>query len=615
LFHAQAIANQTANVDAHIKSLTEQAAAKNLNNDRTWLILLHYKGGKSLIDDPRFFLSPDGRKDPSAELNATISALFSETVTDNENVQCRFPARTAFLRDKLNIDSSRLPAVKCAAYEETAKKIQPRRAVLVFPASFMNKPSSMFGHTFIRLDNDFQSKLLGHAVNYAAHTGDSGGFMYAFKGIFGFFKGYYSVLPYYEKVKEYNDMEQRDIWEYELNLTEAELQRLLMHLWELKDISSPYYFFGENCSSNILFLFEAARPGLHLTDKLSLWVIPADTVRLVRDQGLVAGVKYRPSRATVMMNIAGKLPSDLRKKARDIARGKNAPDNPFDATDSAQDKRETLDLATEAVQYFYAKKEIKKGEFQKTFHRTLTERSKLGPSPVGSDAIPTPEPPDEGHRSYRLALNGGIQKGLAFQEIALRPAYHALTDPDVGYQEGSQLILTDIAARYYPEKGKFRLYSADVVNIVSISPRSTFFSPISWKVSAGMKREYLRDGDDHPMGYGNAGFGLAAKHPVIGLAYMFAEAEAQTGPALRDCYALGGGGSIGILKTITPFWKAHLYAKVMAYGLGETREVYKGAFDQNFRITANTGLVLSLSYTRSARIDALGAKVGLNFFF
>lgn len=607
------MANQNA-ADNYIKSLTGQATAKDLSNDREWLVLLHFKGSKSLIDDPRFFLSPDGKTNPSSELAATVAAIFSKDAIGNENAQCRFPARTAYIRDKLVIDPSQLPAVKCDEYEDTAKKIQAKRAVLVFPAAFMNKPSSMFGHTFIRLDNDFHSKLLGHAVNYAAHTGDSGGFMYAFKGIFGFFKGYYSVLPYYEKVKEYNDMEQRDIWEYELNLTAPELQRLLMHLWELKDISSPYYFFGENCSSNILFLFEAARPSLRLTDKLGLWVIPADTVRLVRDQGLVADVKYRPSRATVMNNIAGKLPANLRKKARDIAKDKIAPDSRFDSVVSMQEKRETLDLATEAVQYFYAKKEIKKDEFQKTFHRTLTERSKLGPAQLAND-IPTPQPPDEGHRSYRLALNGGLQKGQAFQEIAIRPAYHTLTDPDVGYQEGSQLVLADIAARYYPEKGKFRLYSADAVNIISIAPRSTFFSPISWKVSTGFKREYLRDGDDHPMGYGNVGFGLAAKHPVIGLAYIFAEAEVQTGPALRDWYALGGGGSVGILKTITPFWKAHLYGKVMAYGLGETREFYKGALDQNFRFTANTGVTLSLSYTRSARIDALEAKLGLNLFF
>jgi len=36
-------------------------------------------------------------------------------------------------------------------------------------------------------------------------------------------------MPYYLKVREYNDMENRDVWEYELNLSPEEIDRLLMH--------------------------------------------------------------------------------------------------------------------------------------------------------------------------------------------------------------------------------------------------------------------------------------------------------------------------------------------------------------------------------------------------
>jgi hypothetical protein len=73
-------------------------------------------------------------------------------------------------------------------------------------------------------------------------------------------------MPYYLKVREYSDLENRDIWEYELNLTPEEIDRLLMHAWELGPIHFDYYFFDENCAYHLLGLLEAARPDLTLTE-------------------------------------------------------------------------------------------------------------------------------------------------------------------------------------------------------------------------------------------------------------------------------------------------------------------------------------------------------------
>ena len=74
---------------------------------------------------------------------------------------------------------------------------------MVFASAHMSAPASMFGHTFLRVDSAYESPLLSYAVNYAATINRSdGGIAYAFKGIFGFYPGYYSILPYYEKVRE-----------------------------------------------------------------------------------------------------------------------------------------------------------------------------------------------------------------------------------------------------------------------------------------------------------------------------------------------------------------------------------------------------------------------------
>jgi len=69
-------------------------------------------------------------------------------------------------------------------------------------------------------------------------------------------------------VKEYGDFENRDIWEYRLQLTAAQTERLLMHVWELKESYFDYFFFTENCAYQLLPLLEVANPELHLTDRL-----------------------------------------------------------------------------------------------------------------------------------------------------------------------------------------------------------------------------------------------------------------------------------------------------------------------------------------------------------
>ena len=95
-------------------------------------------------------------------------------------------------------------------------------------------------------------------------------------------------MPYYLKVREYTDLENRDIWEYELNLSPEEIDRLLMHAWELGPIHFDYYFFDENCAYHLLGLLEAARPDLELTKGFRWWAIPSDTVReVVKQKGLV----------------------------------------------------------------------------------------------------------------------------------------------------------------------------------------------------------------------------------------------------------------------------------------------------------------------------------------
>ncbi len=76
--------------------------------------------------------------------------------------------------------------------------MNPQGITLVFPSAFMNNPASMFGHTFLRVDQKGQTeqtRILAYTINYAADVPPDEGPAYPIKGIFGLYKGQFSTPP------------------------------------------------------------------------------------------------------------------------------------------------------------------------------------------------------------------------------------------------------------------------------------------------------------------------------------------------------------------------------------------------------------------------------------
>jgi hypothetical protein len=618
----------------YLNNLLKVAEEKELHKARYWQVLMHYKpttlgfGTESLVDDPAFFLSPDGKKNPRAELQATIRAFFDNNTKDDQNAQCRFIARYTWLRKVLSIDESKLPTSNCIEYNDVMKKIQAKRAVLVFPAAHINSPASMFGHTLLRFDGERESKLISYAVNYAAHVEDTNGLIYAFKGIFGYYKGYYSVLPYYLKVQEYSSMDKRDMWEYELNLTEAEVEKLLMHLWELKDLYTYYYFFDENCSYTLLFLLEAARPELRLTDNPGFATIPVDTIRSVINNDVMDGIKYRPSIAEKIKRLAEPLDSRAQRLAKKIATQKLLPNKLNEYLPSKQTQIKTLELAAEYIQYKYSKEEYTKDEYKKLFLNTLKARGALGAPLESTPAerttnnknIITPQQPDKGHLTKKVTFGGGVKNNSWFTELKYRPAYHALLDPSAGYIEGSQIKFMELTMRYYPRHNRTELYNLELLNILSLAPRDRFFKPISWKVQTGFnQREFgegfkTNDNIDHMVFKLNPGAGLTYKN-ILGTQFIMAETELLASGRFDAGYALGFGGAVGSIIDITERWRVELKARAMYFDLGDDHRSYEGIINQRFTLSQNSTLSLEINREKIFNRYSTDAVLAFAIFF
>src|SRR5207302_1941915 len=316
-----ALAGEGARPDpTYLPELLAAARNRSLSEDRSWLRLGHWRkrlfgGWESEADGPGLFLSPQGKRDPAAELEATLTGFFApgEGAPDGpkpadpslEHPQCRFPARFAWLAAAIPIDLARLPPRSCPRFDAFWRRVSARSATLVFSSYYLNNPASAFGHIFLRLGKEELASggerldLIDQAVDFAAVTDTSNAILYAFEGLFGFFRGEFSARPYFYKVREYADFESRDLWEYELALDGRKLALLVAHLWELGQTWFDYYYATENCSYQILGALEAADPEADLLSHVGPMTLPADSVKaLFRNPRLVRTVRYRPSART-----------------------------------------------------------------------------------------------------------------------------------------------------------------------------------------------------------------------------------------------------------------------------------------------------------------------------
>lgn len=490
---------------------------RELAEQRQWLQLLHYREHPytfrfiSQNDSPEFFLSENGKHDAYAELVADVAA-FSETgFGDNESPQCRFPARYHWLKQRLPqigfVDQS------CSEFDTWKEELNAHSLTLIFPASHINSPSSMYGHTLVRLDREdpSSSKLLAYSVNFAANADPTDNeLVFSYKGLTGGYPGEVSVMPYYVKTNQYQHMEYRDTWEYALDFGTAEVDQFVRHTWELRDASFDYFFFDENCSYRLLTMLDAASSRSDLADDFVMKAVPVDTIRALYDAGFVEREFYRPSAASVMESnaeLASSAEATLAKRVVDTDEDISSLISHLDIESQVR----TLELAYSYARYLAVKKKQANPVLRKRTLAILSARSKL---PAG-DPFPAPRKPeyrdDEGHKTSRLSIGGGYTAEQWHGDLNYRIAYHDVLDPSSGFQAGAQIEMGDFHFRAYDD-GDVQLQKLTLVNVLSLSHQTRFQSPVAWTVSAGLDR-FNPDGSELFSRF-NVGFGRAYQLPL-----------------------------------------------------------------------------------------------------
>jgi hypothetical protein len=555
---------------AYGEELAARARELRLSGERKWLRLLHYRGGRSEADGAKFFLAPKGRTNPEAELQADLAAFFEPQPAAGQHPQCRFPARYHWLKERLAFDPARLTERPCPDFEAWRGAIGADAVSVVFASAFLNNPASMYGHTFLRLHRKGgDDALLDYTINFAATPTTSNALLYTLQGLNGSFKGEYSLLPFYMKTQEYGSLEMRDLWDYRLTFTPAQIDDLIRHGWEMGSTHFNYYFFTKNCSYQLLTLLEAADETLDVSSAFRWGVIPADTVRVLLDRpGLVEAPQYRPSFVSEIKARRARLSASELALATRL--GREATDDGFKALADRPKESQALILES-ANDYLRYRKGFYLEQSTATLtaiHALLRARGRLGLPPAPT-SIPRPRPLEAGHDTARAGLGFGVSKNHAFEELAWRPALHDLSSMDDGYIPDSQLEMAAARLRFDDQDRELYVERLDLVNIVSMSPWDSWVRKPSWKLSTGVDQaKELGCSGASCMYYNlNVGAGLSALSHVWRreLYYALAETDFGFGPVLPQGWRAGAGGSAGVIVDLNSRWRMSAEATYIDY--------------------------------------------------
>lgn len=607
LLLASLVAHADDQPNALLAALVERARAENIAADPQWLALGYWQddlaggGVTSLLDDPSFFFAADGKTDPAAELEATLAALLAPLPDDDpeRHVQCTRPARWQWLKQRLAIDPDTIPERPCPRFEAWMAAIDPARVTLIFPAAYLNNPSSMFGHTLIRIDPSQRPDappLNATTVHFAADNLGESGALFALKGLAGGYRGYFSVLRYYEKVTQYSDIENRDIWEYELNIAPENIRLMMASLWEVDMQPIDYYFLSTNCSYVLLSLLNVARPDLRLTENFSVYAIPVDTVRAVIDKpGLLRGTTFRASQRTRIGEHWRQLDRDEQALALALAEGELRPDDPSLAALEPVRRARVLELAQAYLQYRIETGGIERAEMAPRALALLRARAHIEGIPAAPEVPRPPIRPDQGHHSARVAGGVGMTGDRPFTELALRPAYHSLLDPPAGYVPGAAIDFLDMHIRWYDSPVP-ELERATLIGVESLTPRDDLFRALSWRARFGFDRWRDRAAQPGDLVFSAAGgAGPTWALGDAGRVYMLADTALLADQHWPDGRLFSVGPSAGLLWSPTAWWTIRpegRYMLIVGDGAGQGFEL---SLQQGFTLARDLSLQLSVA--------------------
>jgi len=441
---------------------------KSLSEDPQWKALLHFKKNTFFITDHAFLISK------SIDLEKELSYNIKQLHTD-PNYFCRFPARAIWIKEKLHLDSISLDVNLCPKLKEFFNRAPAQKMSLVFASENLSSPSSMMGHTFLKISGKNNlNDTLEHAITYFTVLDTINPTSLIYRSLFEGMEGKFALLPYKTQLSKYRNEENRNVWEYNLNLSKNEQRLIYLHLWELKDKPSTYYFTKYNCATLTHFLLALKEP--KLLDHDDLWITPSDVVKAVMKHDLATSKNLIPS-SKWAVNLL-KTKSHNSKIISHNLDSKNT-NTPFE--NIPQDQITTFDkhFAKHYSNYLRTEDVLSFSEWHNN-HKIISSKMKDSKIDLGDFKAPEKTPNDSQWETGFQHSNHSSHQ-LFFR---IMPAAHTLNDDNRQYFTENELRLADIKISYKPEKQSLDLEYFTLYAAKTLTPRDSLTKGISgqWKI-------------------------------------------------------------------------------------------------------------------------------------
>lgn len=590
-----AAAPHNANATPTVHALIRQAEVQGLALDPYWLALVHYrKSAGGFVSDAlpgEFFLSPSGPTDPSAELSATLEALFAPLGRDpDQHAKCRFPARYRWLRRTLNWGVDAEPFVACEGFRQWSMEGTIESLSVVFATGYLGNPASFYGHILLKFDSSSGSRnsdLLDKSLNYGAVVPEhENGLVYIAKGLFGGYEAGFSHSTFYRHNHMYAETELRDLWEYELTLTKDEIDQIVSHSWELLGVTFKYFFVTDNCAYRMAELLRLV-VGSPLLPSAVPWAMPSsvfDSLASIERNGqpLVRAVRRIPSRQNRLREKYSGLTEQDRKLTVRIAKQRGA--GPADEEYAALPVADRIAITDTLLEYyeFRVVSDPSDETLRAAKQQMLVERLRL---PVGSSPLAQPrdesEPPHKGPRATLLRVGNVHNTGFGDAvELGFRVANYDTLSIDYGRIPHSMLTMFDTRVVYANDDVSLR--RLDIVNLQTFNVSRTGLpgdGGPAWKVRLGW--------EDHELGCVDCqvarlegGVGKAVAALDTNVLYGMMDLRLQTGYENSGNVAATLRG--GFVVPVLPYWKLHFEAGRRKYFDGDQTETPVVSFENRF---------------------------------
>ncbi len=571
---------------------------RQLSQHPVWLALLHHQTPTPVIASERFLLSlPD--YSPELELRLSVQALLGP---EREAFSCRFPARSLWLTQELS-----LPAVadfpSCKELQLFLQQVPTDKIQLIYAAENINQPSSMMGHSFLNfVGKAADGSTRQHAISFYTELDSINVPQIIFSSLVTGRDAVFMVSPYPEKLRYYQEVEQRNVIEYDLKLTQMQRHLMQLHVWELGQLKLPYYFHRFNCATLTQQLLAIS------DDRLmpSGWLSPLDVVKHSQQASLIEAQSLEPA---------------TRWYLRALQQGLAKPELVSTLIDALEHNTPLPTADTEAERFYlqqislnYLKLPQVNTELTGTDNTALEHKIRETYDvdqefylSLSNENNPLLRPADS-----QFSVSYLHQQAYEALQLDWQPASHQLSDDNRQLSSESSLQLMALQVRYIPALSDWKLQQFTLYRIQNFIPWDPLSGGISVQFAFGFERQYGNALEDKLTPYLSGGMGRTYQLSQDLQVYALLNGGLARGNGDLHPYA---GPELGMFLYEIGDMKSTLSVKTWFNQQGSSRWTEQWSWQQSWFFRPESSLQFQFSKTRMASYREYESMLQLRFYY